>query len=413
VPPTCDNCGRGDFLWANEVRSGSGALSLRPSGEISLGARICRFCGRAELFLHNTAILHRPQEWQANEFVPIPASSAPQGTAPSLTAVAPRSSPPKSQATSPPSPSAAASARPTLPAAAPQISRTNASSSPPPPPPQPPRGVPPAPLPKKKRTGVYVAVIVVVLLIIVVVAVAASHSSLSSPGQSISIAYTTQVVQNASPGNEILIVNMTTIHDKGYSSFFVNPATFELTTGGVSYSDDPSTFELTYALQATGVTLQSGGTTSGAIAFLIPSGSSGYIMSYSGGSYNFDWVNDGSSSSVAVTITTSISVASSIGSNFPTPGNEYLIVNMTIKDEGYSSFEVSPVEFTASTAGVAHNYDDATFSLNNTLQDVELQSGEIASGGVAFQVPLGSTGSTFSYSTGASGLYYNVNWVSA
>ncbi|MGC2035478.1 MAG: hypothetical protein WA761_08560, partial [Thermoplasmata archaeon] len=75
VAPTCSNCGASDFVWANDLRTGmtgSGSLSVRPRGEIGMGARICRACGHADLFLRDIAILHQPQRWRPGEFVPIP-----------------------------------------------------------------------------------------------------------------------------------------------------------------------------------------------------------------------------------------------------------------------------------------------------------------------------------------------------
>jgi hypothetical protein len=77
VAPTCTNCSGNDFVWANELKTaagmgGGGGLSLRPRGEVPLGARICRTCGHAELFLRDLALLHQPQSWKPGEFIPIP-----------------------------------------------------------------------------------------------------------------------------------------------------------------------------------------------------------------------------------------------------------------------------------------------------------------------------------------------------
>ncbi len=60
VPPVCSNCGANDFVWANELKTGSiggGTLSLRSRGELSMGTRICKSCGHADLFLKDPAIL--------------------------------------------------------------------------------------------------------------------------------------------------------------------------------------------------------------------------------------------------------------------------------------------------------------------------------------------------------------------
>jgi hypothetical protein len=80
VPPVCSNCGANDFVWANELKTGSiggGTLSLRSRGELSMGTRICKSCGHADLFLKDPSILRQPHTWRPGEFVPIPAPPAP------------------------------------------------------------------------------------------------------------------------------------------------------------------------------------------------------------------------------------------------------------------------------------------------------------------------------------------------
>ncbi|MCI4336418.1 MAG: hypothetical protein L3K17_04375 [Thermoplasmata archaeon] len=77
MAPTCTNCSGNDFVWANELKTAggmgsAGGLSLRPRGEVPLGARICRTCGHAELFLRDLALLHQPASWKPGEFIPIP-----------------------------------------------------------------------------------------------------------------------------------------------------------------------------------------------------------------------------------------------------------------------------------------------------------------------------------------------------
>ena len=76
MAPTCSNCGGIEFVWSNELKtgtglSGTGTLSLRPRGEIPLGTRICRSCGHADLFLRDLTILQKPHTWRPGEFIPI------------------------------------------------------------------------------------------------------------------------------------------------------------------------------------------------------------------------------------------------------------------------------------------------------------------------------------------------------
>jgi len=91
VAPLCSNCGGTEFVWANEVKTGStgGSLSLRAKGEVPIGTRICKGCGHADLFLHDLSILHKPHLWMPGEFYPIsgakpaePAPAPPAGPTP-------------------------------------------------------------------------------------------------------------------------------------------------------------------------------------------------------------------------------------------------------------------------------------------------------------------------------------------
>ena len=73
MSPVCTNCNGSDFVWANELKTGmtGASLALRARGEVPLGARICRTCGHAELFLRDISILHQPHTWRQGEFIPI------------------------------------------------------------------------------------------------------------------------------------------------------------------------------------------------------------------------------------------------------------------------------------------------------------------------------------------------------
>jgi hypothetical protein len=139
VAPVCSNCGASDFVWANDLKTGSGglgggsgSLSLRPKGELSMGTRICRACGHADLFLKDPSILRTPHAWKPGEFVPIPTrSSTPAAGSHHHSGTAPTASPP------PPAPP------PTAPMPAP---------APPPPTPPSPTPIVPAPMPAPPTT---------------------------------------------------------------------------------------------------------------------------------------------------------------------------------------------------------------------------------------------------------------------
>jgi len=159
LAPVCTNCGATDFVWANDLKTGGlggGSLSLRNRGELSLGTRICRACGHADLFLKDPSILKMPHTWKPGEFTPItPRASAPlshHGSRPETptptTPVAPTPYVPPPAAPVPPAPSAtptpsgpassmpAPAETPPSPHAVPDAPPPMAAPPPPPPPPE-------------------------------------------------------------------------------------------------------------------------------------------------------------------------------------------------------------------------------------------------------------------------------------
>jgi len=147
VPPVCSNCGASDFVWANDLKTGGlggGSLSLRARGELSLGTRICRACGHADLFLKDPSILRMPHTWKPGEFTPIaprPAAPAAHHAAHPAATPAPAPAPAPSPATPAPvpapapSPFAPAPSTPQVPPAPPPPQEPAAVTPPPPPPP--------------------------------------------------------------------------------------------------------------------------------------------------------------------------------------------------------------------------------------------------------------------------------------
>ncbi len=114
--PVCSNCGASDFVWADNLKTGTigrGTLSLRSGGELALGTRVCRGCGHADLFLKDMNVLRQPHTWRPGEFVPIPSRPAP--------APAPAAAPAPIVPASPPPPPPAPSAPALEPAPAPVV----------------------------------------------------------------------------------------------------------------------------------------------------------------------------------------------------------------------------------------------------------------------------------------------------
>ncbi|MGA9044251.1 MAG: hypothetical protein WB531_05215, partial [Thermoplasmata archaeon] len=135
LAPVCSNCGATDFVWANDLKTGGlggGSLSLRARGELSLGTRVCRACGHADLFLKDPSILRMPHTWKPGEFTPI----------------TPRpSNAPSHHAGHPASTAAPAAPPATVPAPTPAPKPVEAPAAPLPPPPPPPQHAAPPPPP--------------------------------------------------------------------------------------------------------------------------------------------------------------------------------------------------------------------------------------------------------------------------
>ena len=142
MAPVCTNCGAGDFVWVNDLKTGSlggGTLSIRSRGELALGTRVCRACGHADLFLKDPSVLRMPHTWKPGEFVPIPSRPASAGDAHGHHA--PAAAPPSAPVAAPPAP-ASPPPPPPEPAAEPM------APSPPPPEPRPPEVSSPPPMPE-------------------------------------------------------------------------------------------------------------------------------------------------------------------------------------------------------------------------------------------------------------------------
>jgi hypothetical protein len=169
VAPVCSNCGASDFVWANELKTGGiggGSLSLRSRGELSLGTRICRSCGHADLFLKDPSVLRMPHTWKPGEFTPITPKPAvatthhpghagpappPSPAAAPAPATAPAPVPPVKSTPPPVPPSWVPSAAPSHHVApgSPSVAHSASASSPPPatPPPPTPSSAPETPAP--------------------------------------------------------------------------------------------------------------------------------------------------------------------------------------------------------------------------------------------------------------------------
>jgi hypothetical protein len=95
--------------------------------------------------------------------------------------------------------------------------------------------------------------------------------------------------------------------------------------------------------------------------------------------------------------------ASSIGDfNRPSEGNQYLIFDLTIANNGYKNgFHVNPNDLKVSVNKIRYNYDWATPSIKDPgyppMTDCVVEDGGVLPASIAFEVPRSSSGN-FQYS---------------
>ena len=94
-----------------------------------------------------------------------------------------------------------------------------------------------------------------------------------------------------------------------------------------------------------------------------------------------------------------------IGYSEPAPGKIYLLIPVTVENQGYEEFPLSPYQFKLTVDKV--KYDSAALSYTMSqaglvpLESVELQDGGKISGYISFEVPASTTDYELSYDTWA------------
>lgn len=73
--------------------------------------------------------------------------------------------------------------------------------------------------------------------------------------------------------------------------------------------------------------------------------------------------------------------------HYPDRGNEYILIDVAIKNKSKMSHYVNSGNFTmVDTEGVAYSYDSATFGQHNPLRSVDLPPNSQTSGRIVFQI---------------------------
>lgn len=114
-----------------------------------------------------------------------------------------------------------------------------------------------------------------------------------------------------------------------------------------------------------------------------------------------------------IVITYSSTTMTQIGTgsiaNTPSPGSIYLVLDMTIQNQGYDSFSINPVFFSIVVNNVKYSMA-FIMGLDNQLKLVDILNGGTTQGKLAFEVPsqVTTTGFQVTYSAFEP---YNIQWV--
>jgi len=247
---------------------------------------------------------------------------------------------------------------------------------------------------------------------------AASASSDSDPSGAIVIEYSAAFVGQTASGYLNLVVDMT-IENKGVDPFNTTPDNFAVEVNDYSYevreSDLPA------------VELAGGDTVSGRLLFLVPAIAAstrvGYQMIHAAAdAHNFEWIRQASSSiasdgpEIVITYTGAYMWV-------PPESQLYLLLDLTIENRGYESFNTAPERFTlvmgeifgetGSRPPISYDgeFSDERDEAFTDLRSYDLQDGGRLTGKIAYRVPRDILAMTESYRIDYSGVRaYNIRW---
>jgi|GEM_PF-4570542 len=94
----------------------------------------------------------------------------------------------------------------------------------------------------------------------------------------------------------------------------------------------------------------------------------------------------------------------------PDSGKVFLVVNMTIKNEGYDKFSVNPFYFNAIVNNIQYGYDSNSYYLVNYLESVDVLNNGTLTGSLAFQIPVSDSSSLLNLTYNAPFVSYNIIW---
>jgi len=245
-----------------------------------------------------------------------------------------------------------------------------------------------------------------------------SGSDVSNPV--ISITYFGKFAGQTASGYLRLLVDIT-IENGGYEGFNISPDSFSVNVSNYSYPCAENDLKT--------VNLQNGEKINGRLTFLVPpeaaTTKTGYRLEHAEQLlHNIKWLKQIDSSVPASTSNAAVSITYSDTYMWvKETGSLYLLVDMTIENVGYESFNTSPEYFTLvignilgqtnpippiSYDGLISNERDGAYS---DLRTFDLQNGGKLSGSLAFKVPAEILSSTERYRIDYSGVRsYNIMW---
>lgn len=94
----------------------------------------------------------------------------------------------------------------------------------------------------------------------------------------------------------------------------------------------------------------------------------------------------------------------------PDEGNEYLILDVTVTNEGYEEVSTNPYNFQVIVNNQKRDQAFVT-NLDNEMENVGLMDGGTQSGKIAFEVPEGTTDYELLFEPGAGFVDYNIEYV--
>jgi archaellum component FlaG (FlaF/FlaG flagellin family) len=246
----------------------------------------------------------------------------------------------------------------------------------------------------------------------------ASNNTGSNSG--VSITYSGTFSGQAASGYLNLMVDVT-IENNGQSLFNTSPDNFSMLVDGYAYPVFDNEIQT--------IDLSNGDKISGKLQFQVPpeaaTSTVGYKLDYSGQTVsNIQWIKQDNTrvSSTDTNVVVSITYTGSYMWVKETK-SLYLLVDMTIENKGYESFNTSPEYFSLVIGnildrnapvppipfdGLLSSERDGSYS---DLRSYDLQDGGKLTGRLAFQVPTDILASTESYRIEYNGVrVYNIQW---